>query len=223
MIILAGFVYIMSNPAFPDLIKIGMSKKDPTKDRVSELNQTGVPQPFKVEYYAYVEDESLLERLLHQKFEDERPNKNREFFNTNPAIAINALKELASIHSPIKYEEIYFLTPEELEIARKNQETIDQEEWNKIEDERQNRIAAKQERIAQEIKIKKDKEALELRYKKRDKRNGVIWYVFVYFYTLWTLSGYNSLTLDLIFYCLFLAIGPWAIGALIYWYCLVKK
>jgi len=220
---LAGFVYIMSNPAFPDLIKIGMSKKDPTKDRVSELNQTGVPQPFKVEYYAYVEDESLLERLLHQKFEDERPNKNREFFNTNPAIAINALKELASIHSPIKYEEIYFLTPEELEIARKNQETIDQEEWNKIEDERQNRIAAKQERIAQEIKIKKDKEALELRYKKRDKRNGVIWYVFVYFYTLWTLSGYNSLTLDLIFYCLFLAIGPWAIGALIYWYCLVKK
>ena len=220
---MAGFVYIMSNPAFPDLIKIGMSKKDPTKDRVSELNQTGVPQPFKVEYYAYVEDESLLERLLHQKFEDERPNKNREFFNTNPAIAINALKELASIHSPIKYEEIYFLTPEELEIARKNQETIDQEEWNKIEDERQNRIAAKQERIAQEIKIKKDKEALELRYKKRDKRNGVIWYVFVYFYTLWTLSGYNSLTLDLIFYCLFLAIGPWAIGALIYWYCLVKK
>ena len=220
---MAGFVYIMSNPAFPDLIKIGMSKKDPTKDRVSELNQTGVPQPFKVEYYAYVEDESLLERLLHQKFEDERPNKSREFFNTNPAIAINALKELASIHSPIKYEEIYFLTPEKLEIARKNQETIDQEEWNKIEDERQNRIAAKQERIAQEIKIKKDKEALELRYKKRDKRNGVIWYVFVYFYTLWTLSGYNSLTLDLIFYCLFLAIGPWAIGALIYWYCLVKK
>ena len=220
---MAGFVYIMSNPAFPDLIKIGMSKKDPTKDRVSELNQTGVPQPFKVEYYAYVEDESLLERLLHQKFEDERPNKNREFFNTNPAIAINALKELASIHSPIKYEEIYFLTPEELEIARKNQEAIDQEEWNKIEAERQNRIAAKQERIAQETKIKKDKEALELRYKKRDKRNGVIWYVFVYFYTLWTLSGYNSLTLDLIFYCLFLAIGPWAIGALIYWYCLVKK
>ena len=223
MIILAGFVYIMSNPAFPDLIKIGMSKKDPTKDRVSELNQTGVPQPFKVEYYAYVEDESLLERLLHQKFEDERPNKNREFFSTNPAIVINALKELASIHSPIKYEEIYFLTPEELEIARKNQEAIDQEEWNKIEVERQNRIAAKQERITQEIKIKKDKEALELRYKKRDKRNGVIWYVFVYFYTLWTLSGYNSLTLDLIFYCLFLAIGPWAIGALIYWYCLVKK
>ena len=78
------------------------------------------------------------------------------------------------------YEEIYFLTPEELEIARKNQEAIDQEEWNKIEVERQNRIAAKQERITQEIKIKKDKEALELRYKKRDKRNGVIWYVFVY-------------------------------------------
>ena len=52
----------MSNPAFPDLIKIGKSKKDPTTDRVSELNQTGVPEPFKVEYYAFVEDEDYLEQ-----------------------------------------------------------------------------------------------------------------------------------------------------------------
>jgi hypothetical protein len=223
VIILAGFVYIMSNPAFPDLIKIGMSKKDPTKDRVSELNQTGVPQPFKVEYYAYVEDESLLERLLHQKFEDERPNKNREFFSTNPAIVINALKELASIHSPIKYEEIYFLTPEELEIARKNQEAIDQEEWNKIEVERQNRIAAKQERITQEIKIKKDKEALELRYKKRDKRNGVIWYFFLSCINLYILAADNPLTLHLFLTSQLTTIYYWIISALVYWYFLIKK
>ena len=42
---MAGFIYVMSNPAFPDLIKIGKSKKDPTTDRVSELNQTGVAIP----------------------------------------------------------------------------------------------------------------------------------------------------------------------------------
>ena len=42
---MAGFIYVMSNPAFPDLIKIGKSKKDPTTDRVSELNQTGVASP----------------------------------------------------------------------------------------------------------------------------------------------------------------------------------
>jgi hypothetical protein len=43
---LAGFVYVMSNPAFPDRIKIGKSKKDPTTDRVNELNQTGVPEAY---------------------------------------------------------------------------------------------------------------------------------------------------------------------------------
>jgi hypothetical protein len=32
---MAGFVYIMSNPAFPNLLKIGKSKKDPTTDRVN--------------------------------------------------------------------------------------------------------------------------------------------------------------------------------------------
>ena len=63
---MAGFIYIMSNPAFPDLIKIGKSKKDPTTDRVSELNQTGVPEPFKVEYYAFVEDEDYLEQRVHE-------------------------------------------------------------------------------------------------------------------------------------------------------------
>ena len=40
------------------LIAKGASSKDPTTDRVSELNQTGVPQPFKVEYYSLVENES---------------------------------------------------------------------------------------------------------------------------------------------------------------------
>lgn len=91
------------------LIAKGASSKDPTTDRVSELNQTGVPQPFKVECYSLVENENLLERLIHQYFENARPNKNREFFSIDPAIAINIIRELALEHSPIKYEEVFFL------------------------------------------------------------------------------------------------------------------
>ena len=54
---MAGFVYVMSNPAFDGRVKIGKSIKDPTADRVSELNNTtAVPEPFKVEYYCYVEN-----------------------------------------------------------------------------------------------------------------------------------------------------------------------
>ena len=103
---MAGFIYIMSNPAFPNLLKIGKSKKDPTTDRVNELNQTGVPEPFKVEYYAFVEDEDYLERVVHQKFASQRPNKNREFFNVETHEAINAIRLLANQTSALKYEQV---------------------------------------------------------------------------------------------------------------------
>ena len=103
---MAGFIYIMSNPAFPTLLKIGKSKKNPTTDRVNELNQTGVPEPFKVEYYAFVEDEEYLERVVHKRFASQRPNKNREFFSVETHEVINVIRLLASQSSALKYEQV---------------------------------------------------------------------------------------------------------------------
>jgi hypothetical protein len=106
---MAGFVYIMSNPAFPDLIKIGKSKKDPTTDRVNELNQTGVPEPFKVEYYAFVSDENLLEKLIHENFKSSRPNKNRDFFSVSLLKARYTIRELANERDMMKFEESFIV------------------------------------------------------------------------------------------------------------------
>ena len=103
---MAGFIYIMSNPAFPNLLKIGKSTKDPTKYRVNELNQTGVPEPFKVDYYAFVEDEDDLERMVHDELASQRPNKNREFFSVDYIEAIKTIRDLANQHSVLKYEQI---------------------------------------------------------------------------------------------------------------------
>ena len=108
----------MSNPAFPNLLKIGKSKKDPTTDRVNELNQTGVPEPFKVEYYAFVEDEDYLERAVHQKFASQRPNKNREFFSVDCVEAIDAIRQLSEVKAKIKYEEALHVSADELEKVR---------------------------------------------------------------------------------------------------------
>ena len=119
---MAGFIYIMSNPAFPDLLKIGKSKKDPTQDRVSELNQTGVPEPFRVEYYAFVENEDALETLAHKHFSAKRPNKKREFFSVDCAVAINTIRDLAMRHSSIKFEEVFYVSPDELQAQRLEQE-----------------------------------------------------------------------------------------------------
>jgi len=114
---MAGFVYIMSNPAFPGLLKIGRSRKDPTIDRVNELSlSVGVPQPFKVEYSAFVENNELLETLVLDYFSAYRPNKSRKFFNISCSVAIPAIRDLASQNTPIKYENKYY---EPLEIGIK--------------------------------------------------------------------------------------------------------
>ena len=163
---MAGFIYIMSNPAFPNLLKIGKSKKDPTTDRVNELNQTGVPEPFTVEYYAFVEDEDYLERVVHQKFASQRPNKNREFFSVDCVEAIDAIRQLSAVKEKIKYEEVYYVTPEELERFRKAQEyerQKRQEEWlaeRAAEDERKRQIEADRQTEIEQLRSKERKEQI---------------------------------------------------------------
>ena len=111
---MAGFVYIMSNPLF-DWIKIGKSTKDPTKDRLNELNrETGTPEKYKCEYYAIVGDEHGLEFSIHKQFSHQRPNPKREFFEVSIPEAIIAIRKTATKFGGIKYEEIYYISPEEI-------------------------------------------------------------------------------------------------------------
>ena len=105
---MAGFVYIMSHTAFPDRIKIGKSKKDPTVDRVNELNKTGVPESFHVEYYAFVPDETRLEKSVHDHFSNRRPNKKKEFFTVPVYEAVHQIREKAKQIGSIKFEEELF-------------------------------------------------------------------------------------------------------------------
>ena len=129
---MAGFIYIMSNPAF-SRIKIGKSTKDPTKDRASELYQTGVPEPMKVEYFALVEDENLLERLVHQHFHASRPNKGREFFDLDVPTAIKGIRELAAERSPILHEKVFHVYDDCWDEDPLDEDPLDEEtedDWN---------------------------------------------------------------------------------------------
>ena len=84
---MAGFVYVMSNASFDGRLKIGMSVKDPTGERVNELNNTtSLPEPFLVEYYCFVDRHDQLEKLIHKELDGFRPNKKREFFNVKSKI-----------------------------------------------------------------------------------------------------------------------------------------
>ena len=103
---MAGFVYIMSNPLF-SRIKIGYSSKDPTGERLAQLNsETGTAEDYKCEYYAYVEDEKGLELEVHKKFSHARVHK--EFFEVSILEAISMIQECADDYGGIKFEEQFF-------------------------------------------------------------------------------------------------------------------
>ncbi|MEV4130003.1 GIY-YIG nuclease family protein [Nocardia sp. NPDC049707] len=91
----AGFVYILINPSFSNMIKIGLTK-DLAEVRASKLSQhTGIPTEFIVVYDELVTDCKSVEAQLHERFASQRIRDRREFFWITPKEAIIALQELA--------------------------------------------------------------------------------------------------------------------------------
>ena len=89
---MAGWVYILSNPAMPGLLKIGYTDRDPFA-RAKEISQaTGVPFDFIVEYQIYVSHPYELEQKTHKLLHNHRVNDNREFFNCNYEDVVEAIK-----------------------------------------------------------------------------------------------------------------------------------
>lgn len=98
-----GFVYILTNEAMPGFVKIGLTQQNDVADRVRQLDTTSVPMPFEIHFAARVPDCKKLERTLHFVFGEDRPRKNREFFQINPDLA-KAIIELVAI-APVEYSD----------------------------------------------------------------------------------------------------------------------
>lgn len=89
-----GYVYILSNPSMPGLVKIGKTTCE-TEVRASQLYQTGVPTHFKIEHDVYSPDCHELERDIHLELQEQRLNLGREFFRISVE---DAIKQLDSVH-----------------------------------------------------------------------------------------------------------------------------
>jgi hypothetical protein len=150
---MSGFVYILSNPAMPNLLKIGKSDRDPTGFRAAELYTTGVPHPFKVEYFAYVEEHHTLERKIHSILSTRRPNSNREFFTVSIEEAVLLIRESGLVLS----EKLFFKTEAEIRAEKEKAERRLQEEYaRKAAEEEAKRIQrANEERRARELEEKR--------------------------------------------------------------------
>lgn len=88
-------IYIMSNPTFPGLLKIGYTGKE-IEIRCKDLSRaSGVPTPFKVEFiYKLHARGEELEHEIHSYLKEYRTSNQREFFEMGLKQAIEAVKNV---------------------------------------------------------------------------------------------------------------------------------
>jgi hypothetical protein len=91
-----GYVYVMINPAFPGLVKIGRTINAPN-ERAMALSTTGVPDKFAEAHSVLAKDCIVLEAKLHEYFADRRYADNREFFKISVEEAIKAFYLFADL------------------------------------------------------------------------------------------------------------------------------
>jgi hypothetical protein len=91
---MSGFVYALTNPGMPGLVKVGFTSKLP-EDRAAQLHTTGVPYPFNVEHRCLTMQPKAVEHRAHELLADCRISRSREFFRTEPDRIIEAI-ELAN-------------------------------------------------------------------------------------------------------------------------------
>lgn len=87
-----GWVYVITNKAMPGLVKVGYSMKDPDF-RAAELNHTGAPHPYLVEYELLIEEPYTVEQKTHKLLSQKREAK--EWFRCSPEEAVAAIKQIA--------------------------------------------------------------------------------------------------------------------------------
>lgn len=95
-----GVIYILTNPAFPHLVKIGYA--DDVVSRLKTLNSnSGIPANFHV-YATYEVAARLEDTKIHSIIDGLDPtlryNKKREFYNMTPKRAYDLLDAIATIN-----------------------------------------------------------------------------------------------------------------------------
>lgn len=93
-----GYIYIMTNPALKDMVKIGFATDVETRRK--QLSTTALPYEYEV-YATYETSGNLEDKKLHKMIDnlnpDLRVSSNREFFVMSPQDAYELLEAIATI------------------------------------------------------------------------------------------------------------------------------
>lgn len=91
----SGFVYVLTNPVMPGLVKVGHTSRAP-EVRAAELSaSTGVAARFVVAWSHQVTDHEALEGIAHGRLARYRINNHREFFRCTVVQARRIIKQEA--------------------------------------------------------------------------------------------------------------------------------
>lgn len=157
-----GYVYIISNKAMPGIFKIGFTLKDPAL-RAKELDSTGVPYPFVVEYEILVDEPHALEQRVHKSLRAQREGK--EWFRCTFPQAVQTIR---TCYQGKVYHEQSFKTEYDVSPKQRQQGYIGadfdkskEEERVRLERERQRKEAEEWERQEQRRRENKQRKIYE--------------------------------------------------------------
>jgi len=144
-----GWVYVISNQAMPNLIKVGHSMKDP-EIRADELDHTGSPHPYNVEYEMLIDNPYEIEKRVHKLLLDKREGK--EWFRCSSEVAVATIKQVAG--DDILLENFKKVQREKAEEIQRQQEL----EKEKQEIERKQKVLreAREREIRQRIIVEEN-------------------------------------------------------------------
>ena len=86
-----GWVYVISNKAMPELVKVGFTMKAPEL-RAEELNHTGTPHAYVVNYAVLVEDPERHEQRTHIALKGSKEGK--EWFRCTVEDAVAGIRQV---------------------------------------------------------------------------------------------------------------------------------
>lgn len=102
-----GYIYVLANPSTGGIVKVGKTRQNPI-ERAKELSSaSGVPAPFLVVYHAYFKDCNQAEQFVHARLQNSRVSNNREFFQVDIPVAVDAVVEAKNNFGEYQDESIF--------------------------------------------------------------------------------------------------------------------
>lgn len=90
-----GYVYCLTIPRMPGVVKIGYTSKT-IEQRLKDLDNTSVVEPFQVYYAGRVRNPLSVEKKIHEIYREWRIRSNREFFEVD-AEQVKRVIQLAEV------------------------------------------------------------------------------------------------------------------------------